>query len=380
MKLIKISITVIVFSVVAFSCKPKPNDTPLANLLEQQADLETRIKLLEDSVAILDELIEEKDTSEKNYALVTLDTVRNRPISEDVMFQGSVEADKSIMLSPETSGVIRSLLVREGQNVSRGRVLARLDSEIINKNILEVKKSLELAEYLLEKQQNLKNQGIGAEANYIQAKNQKESLESRLASLKTQASKSNVVAPFSGYVDEIFTKLGEVGNPGMPMLRLVNLEKVVVKAEVSESYLMDIQVGDKVSLNFPSIGKTVTNAKITSLGKYINPTNRTFPIHIELSNRDRKILPNLIAEVIVEKDFTKEAILIPSESILEDNKGSKYVFVYENGVAIRKAISVLFVKNEVTQIAGSSEVKEGDIVIRKGASALNNGDKVAELN
>lgn len=380
MKLIKISITVIVFSVVAFSCKPKSNDTPLANLLEQQAGLETRIKLLEDSVAILDKLIEEKDTSEKNYALVTLDTVKNRPISEDVMFQGSVEADKSIMLSPETSGVIRSLLVREGQNVSRGRVLARLDSEIINKNILEVKKSLELAEYMLEKQQNLKNQGIGAEANYIQAKNQKESLESRLASLKTQASKSNVVAPFSGYVDEIFTKLGEVGNPGMPMLRLVNLEKVVVKAEVSESYLMDIQVGDKVSLNFPSIGKTVTNAKITSLGKYINPTNRTFPIHIELSNRDRKILPNLIAEVIVEKDFIKEAILVPSESILEDNKGNKYVFVYENGVAIRKAISVLFVKNEVTQIAGSSEVKEGDIVIRKGASALNNGDKVTELN
>ena len=181
-----------------------------------------------------------------------------------------------------------------------------------------------------------------------------------------------------GYVDKIFTKLGEIGSPQMPMMRLVNLNKVVVKAEVSEAYLMDIQKGDKVTLKFPSINKTVSS-RIASVGKFINPTNRTFPIHIELVNRDKSILPNLIAEVKVEKEFTENAILIPSVSILEDSKGATFVYIYEEGKAKRRAVSKLYVKEDITQISKESEVKEGDIIITNGASALVDGDKVTEL-
>jgi len=230
----------------------------------------------------------------------------------------------------------------------------------------------------LEKQENLKQKGIGAEANYVQAKNQVESLQTRLATLKTQASKSALVAPFSGYVDEIYTKLGEMASPSMPMIRLVNLDKVKVKAEVSEAYLMDIEIGNKVTLNFPSLNKVI-NAKVSSIGKFINPTNRTFPIQIEVANKDREIIPNLIAEVTVEKDFTKEAIIIPSASVLTDSEGMKYVYVYEMGVAKMRKVDVIYVKGSKTQISENSEVKPGETIITKGASAVSDGQKVTEL-
>lgn len=377
MKLTNLIVPVIFLSAIAISCN-SAEETELSKLIASRTDLEVRIMSLEDSVDLLDVLIDKLDTTEKNFSLVRLDTVRNSFISEDAMFQGSVEASQSIVLSPEMSGVVRSLRVKEGQRVNSGSVLATLDAQILYKNIAEIEKSLELAEYMLQKQQNLKDQGIGTEASLVQAKNQKESLETRVASLKAQAAKSTVIAPFSGYVDQIFTKLGEIGSPQVPMLRLVNLDKVVVKAEVSEAYLMDIQPGDKVTLTFPSINKTVTS-KVTSVGKFINPTNRTFPIQIEVNNSDKSILPNLIAEVKVEKDFTQDAILIPSESILEDNKGATFVYINENGKAKKKSIVKLYVKGAVTQIAKESEVKVGDIIITSGASALIDGDAVKEL-
>ncbi|MEN8810023.1 MAG: efflux RND transporter periplasmic adaptor subunit [Flavobacteriales bacterium] len=379
MKIKFIAITVLASSFLV-GCGSKETNTPLGDLLNKKSEFESKIASLEDSLNRVEAKILEMDsTKENNYPLVSLDTVSNNSISEDVTFQGSVEADKTIMLGPETQGMVKAINVKEGQYVYAGKTLATLDSEILNKNIKEIEKSLELAEYLLEKQENLKKQGIGAEANFIQAKNQVELLESRLSTLKTQASKSRVVAPFSGYVDEIYTKLGEMASPAMPMMRIVNLDKVKVKAEVSEAYLMDIEVGNKVSMNFPSLNNKVIEAKVSSIGKYINPTNRTFPIQIEVSNKDKAIIPNLIAEVTVEKDFTQNAIIIPSQSVLTDSEGSKYVYVYENGIAKMRSVVVLYVKGNKTQISEKSEVKAGQTIITKGASAVSDGQKVTEL-
>ncbi|MEN8929193.1 MAG: efflux RND transporter periplasmic adaptor subunit [Flavobacteriales bacterium] len=379
MKLTHIILSAIGMSAIAFSCKPAESETPLSKLIGLQKGIEKRMTLLDDSLSLLATKIELLDTTEKNYPLVSLDSVRSRSISEDVTFQGSVNADKTIMLGPEAQGIIKAIYVKEGQYVSRGKTIAVLDSEILRKNVQEIEKSLELAEYLLQKQQNLKDQGLGAEASFVQAKNQVESLKTRLATLKTQAAKSTVTAPFSGYVDEIFTKLGEMGSPAMPILRLVNLDVVVVKAEVSEAYLMDIEKGDKVSLNFPSIEKKIENARITSIGKFINPTNRTFPIQVELRNRDKSIIPNLIAEVTVEKDFTKDAILVPSSSVLTDSEGNKYAYVYENGMVAKRKVVVVFVKGDYTQISSASEVKSGDVIVTKGANGIADGQKVTEL-
>ena len=379
MKITYIAIAVLASSIIV-SCNSKEEvNTPLGKLTTQKLDFESRIASLEDSLSLVEEKIMKLDsTKENNYPLVSLDTVSNNSISEDVTFQGSVVADKTIMLGPETQGMVKAINVKEGQYVHAGKTLATLDAEILRKNIKEIEKSLELAEYLLEKQENLKKQGIGAEANYIQSKNQVESLQTRLSTLKTQASKSSVVAPFSGYVDEIYTKLGEMASPAMPMIRLVNLDKVKVKAEVSEAYLMDIEVGNKVSLKFPSLNKVI-EAKVSSIGKFINPTNRTFPIQIEVSNKDKSIIPNLIAEVTVEKDFTKEAIIVPSQSVLTDSEGSKYVYVFENGLAKMRRVEVLYVKGNKTQISENSEVKAGQTIITKGASAVSDGQKVTEL-
>lgn len=319
---------------------------------------------------------EETKAEKENIPAVTIATVKQEPFAEKVTFQGTVEADKNVLVSPQSNGVIRAIFVKEGQKVSAGSTLASIDSDIINQNVAEVEKALELANYMYEKQLKLKEQGVGVELQLEQAKNQKESLERKLATLGTQASKTRVSSPITGYVDEIMPKVGEMANPGMPMFRVINLDKVTVKADISENYLMDIKQGNPVEIYFPSINYTIKDLNITRSGKYINPNNRTYDIQIDLTNKEQSILPNLLAEVTVTKDFTEDALIVPSYSVLEDNKGQKYVYLYMDGVAKKQNIKVDFVDGDKTQVTKGSGLNKGDQVVVKGVSAIVDGEKV----
>lgn len=318
----------------------------------------------------------EEQKEDDNISAVTIASVDQQPFAEKVTFQGTVEAEQNVLVSPQSNGVIRGIFVKEGEKVAAGKTLASLDSDIINQNAAEVEKSLELATYMYEKQIKLKEKGVGVELQLEQAKNQKESLERRLSTLGTQASKNIVYAPITGYVDEIIPNVGEMASPGIPMFRVINLNKVTVKADISENYLMDIQQGNAVEIYFPSIDYTIKDLTITRSSKFINPNNRTYDIQIDIDNKDQLILPNLLAEVIVTKDFTQDALIVPSISVLEDNKGQKYVYLYNNGIAKKQNIKVDFVDGDLTQVTKGSGLKKGDNVIVKGVTAIVDGEKV----
>lgn len=372
----KVIISIISISILA-SCGGKTDG--LAELKEERAILKSEIATLETDLKALEVKIDDLDTT-NNAALARVEVGRSvvKPFSEKVTFQGSIEANKNVMVAPQSSGAITNIYVKEGQFVNAGSSLASLDSDILSKNVKELEKALELANYMLEKQTRLKEQGVGTEVQYTQAKNQKESLESKLATLNAQASKNRVASPISGYVDEVFPNIGEMASPQMPMFRVLNLDKVTVVSEVSESYLSDIKAGSTVSVYFPSIDYRLDNLKITRVGRFINPANRTFSIQIDIVNKSGMILPNLLAEVKVTKQYTDKALLVPSKSIFEDNKGQKFLYVVKNNVANKKNIEVDFVEGDTTQL--KTGIEEGEVVITRGGSAIEDGEKVEVVN
>ncbi len=347
-------------------------------LKKDRKKIESEISALNADLKEIDKKIEDLDTTSKpNYPSVAVANITQEPFAETVTFQGNVEADKNVLVSPQASGTIRGIFVKEGQKISAGKTLASLDSDILNKNVAELEKSLELANYMLEKQENLRKKGVGTEVQYEQAKNQKEALEKKLATLGMQASKSRVSSPITGYVDEIFPNVGEMANPAMPMFRVLNLDKITVVSDIAENYLSTINKGSKVSVYFPSLDLTLDDLAISQTGKFINPANRTFDIRVNINNKDNKILPNLIAEVTVTKRYTDSAIVVPSASVLEDNKGQKYVYILNEGIAKKKLVSVEATEGDNTQISKKSGLKIGTQVIVAGANAIVDGEKVS---
>ena len=239
-------------------------------------------------------------------------------------------------------------------------------------DIVEVKKGLELAEIMYSKQKKLHEQGVGKEIDYLQAKNSKESLEAKLKTLNAQLRMSQIRAPFSGIVDNIICKEGELASPGMRIIQLVNLTRMSIKADVSEKYISAIKKGQKAQITFSAYPETKISSTIHRTSNVIDPTNRTFTVEVKFNNTGKKIKPNMIAELHL-TDYTGSEILVPANLIQSDQKGKYvYIVVSENDkkIAQKKYIETKFTIKSNIVVAG---LNEGDFVITDGSNFVNNG-------
>ncbi|MEC8134012.1 MAG: efflux RND transporter periplasmic adaptor subunit, partial [Bacteroidota bacterium] len=272
------------------------------DLIQQIDSLSSLLKSVELNISKLD--------TNKRLTRVTALKSEKKMFQHFIEVQGSVEADQSVELYPESSGNITKIFVREGQSISKGHPLVQIDNSILESSKVELQTQLDLATTTFERQKRLWDQNIGSEIQYLQAKAKKEGLENSLESLKSQAKKLKITAPFSGTVDEIFVKTGGLANPMFPALRLINLNQIHVESEVTETYLKYIKKGTEVELYFPSIDKKI-NTKVDQVGNYINPNNRSFKVRINVNNTDGTLKANLLAEVKI-SDFKEVGIVIPS--------------------------------------------------------------------
>lgn len=315
------------------------------------------------------------DTNNKEQLLsVTTLSLTRTDFSHYFTVQGLVEADQNAQLFPEAAGKIISIPVKEGDKVSKGQALMTIDSRIVTNQISELKSRLELAETVYKKQKSLWDQEIGSEIQYLEAKNNYEALQNNLETLEAQKSMYVLNAPFAGVVDEITPKVGEMANPAMPAFRLINMQDVYVKADVTEGYLGKIKEGDAVMAAFPSIGHEV-KTNIGRIGNFINPNNRTFKVTLDLPNSDNALKPNLLAEITVRDYHSDSTVVIPTELVQMTPSGQEFVYTVEDGIAKKMLIQTgVSYKSNVEVNSGLTGT---ETLIERGARSVKDGDKVS---
>lgn len=365
----------IIAATLVIACGKEAKKSSLEELNAQKTILTTKIDSLNTALKLVEEEISKLD-SDKNLQTVTVLPVKNDVFKHFLEIQGVAMANKNIEISPELGGTVTAILVKEGQKVQTGQLLIQLDDSSIKNSINELNTQLSLAKTTFERQERLWKQKIGSEMQYLQAKAQKESLENNLATLRTQARKMRITAPFSGVVDEIFPKLGELTNPQMPAVRLLNLDNVYVEADVTETYLPIIKEGTETVVHFVSINKEI-KSKISQVGNYINPANRSFKIRINMENKDQSIKPNLLADIKI-ADFETTGIIIPATLVQQDQNGNNYVFTVITENKVQKVVkNIITVANEYNhEIYVSEGLKATDTLVNAGARFVKDGDKV----
>lgn len=315
---------------------------------------------------------------EGNAVLVSFKSVEKGPFSHFVDVTGGVESRRNVIVSAEAGGLIEKVYKREGDEVKKGELILRVDNEALRKQILEVKTSLDLAKTLFERQKSLYEQNVGTEVQYLQAKNNKESLEARLANLQVNLNKTEIRAPFNGTLDQILVREGESLMPGMAVTRIVSLEEMYVKADVSESFVGKIQKGDQVEVRFPGLDLTI-NSTVAAVGQVIQQDNRTFAIEVRLPQSQKTIKPNALAVVRIKDYSTENAIVVPSNLIQRDNRG-EFVFVAlkENGKMKAHKVRV----NRGLTYRNMTEILDGlagdEVLIDQGNRDVSEGVKIQE--
>lgn len=308
----------------------------------------------------------------RRLPLVTSYTVKDTFFQHEISIQGSVDTRQNTMLTAEFSGTLKHLYIKEGQRVNKGQLLATIDDSGISQQLAQVQVQYQLAKTTFERQERLWNRKIGSEIQYLQAKTQKEALESNIKQIKAQLSKTEIRAPYSGTIDDIPVKQGAMIIGGQtPVTRLINLSNMYVRANVSEVYLGKIKKGTSVQLHFPAINKEMSG-KIKQTGNFINPNNRTFYIEVDVPGNSSLIKPNLMAILRISDYINPKAITVPANVIQEDATGKSYLFVviHQNNKNIIKKRSVTkgLTQGHYTEIL--SGLKSGEQIINDGSGNL----------
>lgn len=338
---------------------------------------------LKNELAIINEQIALLDTSELDLTpMVTSAIIEQKNFVHKVEVQGSVETDENVLVTAESQGTIRAIHVKEGQRVSKGQALVTIDSEILVSTIHEVETSLEMATYMFEKQEKLMQEGIGVEVEYEQARNQKKALEQKLKTMRSQQGKTIVRAPFAGVIDDVMISLGDMASPMNPLMRLVNNKNITISASLAENLLARVNLGTPVDLVIPALNDTVIQGVVNYKGNFIDPVNRTFKIHVTIKNNSI-LLANMLAKVNVVDFSKKDALVVNSESILQDTKNNNYVYKLISGKDEFFTLEKVFVKVEKNYDGEScivpltqGKLGAGDKVVLAGAKGITESDKV----
>ncbi|WP_436485180.1 efflux RND transporter periplasmic adaptor subunit [Chitinophaga sp. ARDCPP14] len=331
-------------------------------------DIDKKIAALEKEAGV-------KDTTQQKMKDVTVTAITDTIFEHYIDVQGSVDARENVNVSARVPGVITNIFVREGQAVKQGQTLAQVDDQVLRANMAELRTQMDLANTLFEKQKNLWSQKIGSEVQYLNAKNQKESLERKMATLQDQQSQTRIIAPISGTVDAVIAKVGDNAAPGAPAFRVVNANNLKVTANVAEAYAGLLKSGDAVILSFPDINREIRST-IGFASRTIDPLSRTIKIEVPLKP-DAGLRPNMIARIRIVDYVAKNAVVVPV-SVIQYTSGKPYVMVAKNAngkmVAQRKTIDMGRTYNDKAEI--KSGLTTGDKVITTGFQGLNDNDLI----
>ena len=358
------------------------NKGTLDELQIQKANYTLQIKGLTLALDSLNQKLEKISGSQKRV-LVTALEIKPQIFNHTIEIQANIKTRKNLQLFPEFGGRLNQILVKEGQEVKKGTLLAVIDDAGLQDQLDQMKLQLELVKTTFERTQRLWDQKIGSEMMYLEAKTRFKSQQKQVAQMRNQLSKTKIYAPFSGVIDEIIARKGSTLAPGMtPIMRIVNLDNMYVESDVPENYLANITKGSLAKVSIPVLNVT-QNTVVRQTGNFIQPNNRTFRVEAPIKNPTGMIKPNLNARLSIVDYSNPEALMIPFRVIRKNAKGNSFVFILtgqeeNNGyIAEQRFVTLGMSKDELVEI--TKGVNTEDLIVDEGVSLLVTGQKVKRI-
>ena len=335
------------------ACGGQKNDKSarLTELKKQREQISEEISKLEKELGPADSI---------QLTHVKVDLLAPKLFEHYIEVQGRIDGNENIGVSPRNQGgVVTKILVKEGDQVKEGQVLAELDAVVLKQQLTDLKNKLSFVTDIYNRQKSLWDQKIGSEVQYLKAKNDMESVQ------------------YS--IEDIPIKVGQMASSASPTpaFRIVNFTKAKALADVGEAYTSKVKTGDQVKIFMPDINEELTE-RVTFASKFINPTNRTFLVEVALPDPKFSLRANMIAVLRINDYSNPAALSVPQNYIQKSPDEGSFVFVgvEENGkkIARKKIITPGVTYNGLTEITAGLTV--GDMIITAGYKDLYNGQLI----
>jgi len=292
--------------------------------------------------------------------------VRTTSFANKLDVTGTIEANESVALQSEVSGLVTGIYFKEGSNVSKGSLLVKINDRDIQAQLQEALTKQNLSSTNENRAKQLLQKGAISQEEYDTALADLKSLKAQAQLIRAQLAKTSIIAPFSGKIGLRSISVGEYITPTKIIANLLSTNPVKINFSVPEKYMGQIKVNSTIT--FRTDGSTqLYTGKVFALEPGINAQTRTLQVKALASNENNELRPGSFAKVSLTLDKVENAILIPNQAIIPVLRG-KTVFISQHGKA--KQVEVQSGTRTDENILITSGLKIGDTVLTTGALSL----------
>lgn len=296
-------------------------------------------------------------------------------LTDTLTLPASLEAWEDLTLAAETAGAVWKINFQEGGQVKKGEVLLEIDPETVKSYLRRDEQNVAVLERKLVRYRQLESDGLISQQELDNLENSVTAAQATLQTTRLRLAKSFPKAPVSGIIDHLFVDRGEYVDPGKPLVRLVQVDRLKVIADVPEKDVMFLQVGQKVEIIPTSInrGDTAVTGVIESIAYSADSITRTYRTKVTIDNREMKLRPGMIVRARFVRQQFENIIAVPLFAIM-DREGSKVVFIDDNGRA--REVGVVTGRSVGQRVVILDGLADGQSLIVKGQQLLTDGAKI----
>ncbi|HEY9222069.1 MAG TPA: efflux RND transporter periplasmic adaptor subunit [Lutibacter sp.] len=311
----------------------------------------------------------------KDYKVEVIE-VGEISLSKEFSYNGYVEPKLTVPLSFLLPGTVVSVKVEEGDKVSKGQILAELNSTSAINAYQATSAALSQAEDAHRRLKSVYDKGSLPEIQMQDAISKLAQAKSANKIAYQNLSNCTLKSPNSGFIGTRNIEVGSSAIPGNPVINLVSLNEVYVRVSVPENEINKISKGQKARIVISALGSKEFIGELEKVGVVANRLSKTYEVKILVQNPDLLMKSEMACDVDISLATSEDKLVIPYRAVIKDVNDKNYVFkVNPDSKIVNKHEVELgpFANNQIEIVGGLSK---GDIIVTEGHHQLTNNDKV----
>lgn len=306
---------------------------------------------------------------------VKTETIKESDQMNTLNYVGVVEDNSSVALSFSGIGTIERIFVTEGQHVSRGQLVARLNPTSAKNMYDAAESSLKQAKDAYARIKSIHDNGSLPEIQMVEMETKLQQAQSAFNIAHKNLEDCSLYSPISGIVGRKNAEAGENTIVGKQVVTICDISSVKVRFSVPESEIALIAANCESTIAVSAVGDRKFSGKELEKSVLANPVSHTYPVHITISNPDKELLPGMVCKVGISLGERAQCIVIPIDAVRSASNGLSFVWLVKDGFVKRSFITTGEARGNGVEIR--SGLTAGDSIITRGYQKISEGDKIS---
>ena len=285
-----------------------------------------------------------------------------------------IEAFADATVVAKVGGEVVDIHVEEGDVVTSGQVLARLDGDRLRLNLAEIKARLDKLRQDHARNRELLARDLISQGDFEKIQYEMEALEASHDLAELELGYTEIRAPIDGVVSERFIKTGNTIDVQSPAFKVTSLEPLVSYLHVPEREYRRLRAGLTAEIAVDALPGVAFDGTVARISPVVDAGTGTFKLTVEVRDPSRRLKPGMFGRIRIESDRRENALKIPRNAIIEAG-GSPHVYVVTEGIARRRSIDTGYVDGAQVEVLDG--IDDGEQLVVVGHSNLKDGANVA---